>query len=176
MDGREGERLVDRRPDAILFRMAGQDITARRFAADAQGIAQRLPDAAYVINLCQDRYRFAVLFAACVIAGRICLLTGDQSERALAHLRARFGRSQTIDDTMVAALGHAADRADSWPPAEIPLSQCCAIVLTSGSASGLDTLHRRDDAYRVLTKPFRAAELLALLSLPASGSADAADG
>ncbi len=50
------------------------------------------------------------------------------------------------------------------------------IVLTSGSASGLDTLHRRDDAYRVLTKPFRAAELLALLSLPASGSADAADG
>ena len=40
------------------------------------------------------------------------------------------------------------------------------IVLTSGSASGLETLHRQDDTYRVLTKPFRASALLALLRPP----------
>ena len=108
-------------------------MSARRFVADARWVAGRLPDAAHVINLCQDRYRFALLFAACVMAGRICLLASDQGERALAHLRARFAGSHAVDDAAVSGFGQAADLADAWPAPEIPSDRCCAIVLTSGS-------------------------------------------
>ena len=48
------------------------------------------------------------------------------------------------------------------------------IVLTSGSVSGLEIQHQRDDAYRVLTKPFHASELLALLRAPMVPPGDAA--
>lgn len=78
-----------------------------------------------------------MLFAACVLSGRICILTGDQSERALGHLRARFPRSEACDDSALDASGQnpagEPQRPDAWPPPAIPVSQRAAIVLTSGS-------------------------------------------
>ena len=114
-------------------------MSARRFVADARRIARPLAaDGGPVINLCQDRYRFAVLFAACLIAGRVCLLTGDHGERSRARLHARFAGSVAIDDAILlqwglARWGEAADLAGAWPPPAIAPAQHCAIVLTSGS-------------------------------------------
>ena len=95
------EPLLDRAHDAILFRDRQRAVTARRFLADVARSAARLPDAAHILNLCQDRYRFAVLFAACAVAGRIALLSGDQSPHALAALRTRYPPVAAIDDAAI---------------------------------------------------------------------------
>ena len=123
--------LVDRAPGAILYRGPGQDYSTRRFLADACFVAGRLPDAAILVNACQDRYRFAVLFAACVVAGRTCLLTGDHSERAIDRVRLRFAGCESLGDEILDL--PAPETMADWPPPEIPFSQRVAIVLTSGS-------------------------------------------
>ncbi len=126
------EPLTDRAADAVLFRMPHRAVSAGEFVADAAAVAARLPRADMVANLCQDRYRFAVLFAACVLSGRTCLLTGDQSERGLARLRERFPGLEFRDDSAAQPSGAPAAPA-SWPPPALPASRLAAIVLTSGS-------------------------------------------
>lgn len=128
------EPLLDREPGAILFRDAERSITAAAYLADVASHAARLrlePDALHVVNLCQERYRFAVLFAACVVAGRTSLLTGDQSPRALSALASRYRQVLPLgDDWLRPATGHAA------PATAIPAiasDRIVAIVLTSGS-------------------------------------------
>ena len=48
----------------------GKAISARRFLRDVQALSRQLPDKRYILNLCADRYRFAVGFAAALCAGR----------------------------------------------------------------------------------------------------------
>nr|WP_321986412.1 AMP-binding protein [uncultured Lichenicoccus sp.] len=128
------EPLLDREPGSILFRSSDRTVTASSFLLDVQCQAARLlreQGALHVVNLCQDRYRFAVLFAACVVAGRISLLTGDQSPRAVAALVARYDGALPLDDDWLSVA-----RAPTHPGQPIPSIDCdrvVAIVLTSGS-------------------------------------------
>ena len=74
-----------------------------------------------------------MLFAACLLAGRMSLLSGNHSPSAVARIRADHTGSIALDDAAVAAIGPAADLSESWPPPALPLTQQAAIVLTSGS-------------------------------------------
>ena len=58
--------------DVLAWRPAGP-VTVREFLADAQSVAAVLPAGDGVINLCEDRYHFAVLFAACLLSGKTSL-------------------------------------------------------------------------------------------------------
>lgn len=78
--------LTSRAPGDVLFRVGGEAITASRFLAAAHRVAQALPDAAHVVNLCQDRLHFAVGIAAAVLRGQVSLLTSDRSAARLEHL------------------------------------------------------------------------------------------
>ena len=129
--------LTDRPPDAILFRLPGCAITAAHFAADAARLAATLPDAPYAINLCTQRYAFAVAFAAALQRGQTSLLAADRSPDRVAALSARFPGATTLTDAMVPPPGNQRAAAPA-----IPADRVAAIVFTSGS-TGTPVAHSK---------------------------------
>lgn len=126
------------RPDAaVLFRRPGGVVTAAEFVAAARGMAARMPPGGHLINLCRDRYHFAVGFAAAVLAGRVSLMTADTSPARLAELAAQFPDALVLADDAAAAPGLPHLLIDLTPDAgpvpAIPADRPAAIVFTSGS-------------------------------------------
>lgn len=114
----------------------------RDFLADAEALAARLPEGGTLLNLCNDRYRFAVGFAAGLLAGKVSLQPSSQSAETLARIRADFpdvvclcdGDFDTGDLPRVDFPA----RVDADPAAvtaipQIPAGRLAAILFTSGS-------------------------------------------
>jgi len=157
-------RLVERPMDAALFRgvagAPGGVVTAAAFLHDVREFSRMLPDGAHLVNLCRDRYRFAVAFGAAALRGQACLLPGDASAARLAALGAQFpGSAAAVDRPDPAIplpcfavpppLGGAGTEA--WA---LPSEGLAAIVFTSGS-TGMPVAHRK--AWGALAARSRAA-------------------
>ncbi|MET0292602.1 MAG: AMP-binding protein, partial [Steroidobacteraceae bacterium] len=108
--------------------------------ADARAAATKLPHAGHVLNLCADRYRFAVGFAAALIAGSSSVLPSSTAPLALRRLRDSLPGLIEISDSEPALDGvHV--RIDARGDAEtdsfdVPLidgNLIAAIVYTSGT-------------------------------------------
>jgi acyl-coenzyme A synthetase/AMP-(fatty) acid ligase len=69
----------------VAFGAAGP-IPADAFLRDVAGLASALPADKDVFNLCEDRYRFAVTFAAVALAGRMNLLPQNRTPRTLQQV------------------------------------------------------------------------------------------
>lgn len=130
--------LIDRPADAALFLLPTGPVTTRRFLADAGSLAAGLPPGQHVLNLCRDRYRFALTLAAALIAGRVSLLCGDPSQTVVTSLLERYPDTVIIGDTDA----HATPEADLDIPAAIPGDRLTAIVFTSGS-TGTPVAHEK---------------------------------
>jgi acyl-coenzyme A synthetase/AMP-(fatty) acid ligase len=128
-------------PESVFAWQDGKAISAQRFLTEAISLAERLPARVYVLNLCNDRYRFMVGFAAAMLRGQISLLppshTSDLVKRLAQHYADMYcltdgahgpGSLQTISypDLSDVSLLQA-------PMSEIPATQVAAIVFTSGS-------------------------------------------
>ena len=61
-------------PGAVVAYRGGEAITAQQFLADVARVSVLLPRGSQVLNVCADRYRFAVGLGACLISNRISLL------------------------------------------------------------------------------------------------------
>lgn len=61
-------------------------VTVREFLGDAHVVARALPPGAAVLNLCEDRYRFAVVFAAALLTGKISLQPASHTVETLQRL------------------------------------------------------------------------------------------
>jgi acyl-coenzyme A synthetase/AMP-(fatty) acid ligase len=129
-------------PAAVLAYRAGAAITAQRFLSDAEHLARTLPAGDHVLNLCADRYRFAVGFAACLMTKRVSLLPSAHTPEVIGQLQ-RFAPDTfclTDDPRCDVALPkiffpEAGLRATprGWTVPEIPVAQLAAILFTSGS-------------------------------------------
>src|SRR5689334_21084198 len=99
-DGTEGALpLTSRGPGEILFRRgAAAPVTRETFLRDVAAQAARLPDRPYAVNLCTDRYRFLVAFAAALVRGQTSLLASDRSPHRLAQIAAAYPGAYTIGD------------------------------------------------------------------------------
>lgn len=64
----------------------GQAVTGASLLQDAWALAETLPDRPYVLNLCENRYRFLVGFAAAMLRGQISLLPPSRAPLALRRL------------------------------------------------------------------------------------------
>jgi acyl-CoA synthetase (AMP-forming)/AMP-acid ligase II len=143
--------LVLRAPDDVLFRLPDQTVDAATFVAGARRLADSLPDRPYVLNLCQDRLRFSLSFAAAVLRGQVSLLTSDRSPGRLAGLAATYGDLYALTDAAdvpeiglpQCAVGRLTDAAptEGVVPA-IPADRLAALVFTSGS-TGQPVGHRK---------------------------------
>lgn len=164
--------LLARPAEAVLFHRPTGPVTAAAFLADALRLAAALPsppggaggsppggagewpdgaaEPAPVLNLCADRYHFALGFAACLLRGHVSLLTGDRSPAWLAGLAARFPGAIALADEATALPVPSVPVADaSAPPSgvaaavpAIPADRLAAIVFTSGS-TGEPVGHRK---------------------------------
>ncbi len=121
--------LVARDAGAVLYRLPGRVVTAGAFAGEAMRLAATLPGTGTAINVCGDRYAFALAFAAALLRGHVSLLTSDRSPDRLQALARRFPDSYLIDDAQTALPPGAPALAMPEVPAERP----AAIVFTSGS-------------------------------------------
>lgn len=128
-------------PESVFARQDGNAISAQRFLTDVISLAEQLPPCSYVLNLCNDRYRFVVGFAAALLRGQINLLppspTSDLVKR-LSHLYPKLycltdsaHEPETLQTVPYPDLSGMDLLKVSMP--KIPAAQVAAIVFTSGS-------------------------------------------
>lgn len=133
--------LVGRAPDAVLFHAPDGAVTGQAFLDAVHDLAERLPEGGFVLNLCRQRSRFCVAFAAALLRGQVSLLTSDRSLERLAALAAEYPGLYSVSDAPdVGGLPRHHAMEPPWPvhrrgssnPA-LPAGQQAAIVFTSGS-------------------------------------------
>ena len=66
----------------------GKPVSAGEFLRDVADAATSLPDGSHVLNLCTDRYRFAVVLFAAIRRGQTTLLPPTTTPNVIASMRA----------------------------------------------------------------------------------------
>ena len=127
---------------APLLWRRGAKLTAGEFLGQVMALAQTLPHAPYLVNLCEQRANFLVAWCAAVVRGQTNLLPASRAPQVIADARAGYGANHVVDDEVVErALAHGS------PAAVPPLPQIAAehivqIGFTSGS-TGTPTSHAK---------------------------------
>ncbi|MCR8960855.1 hypothetical protein M0765_024915 [Variovorax sp. S2] len=78
--------IANRDLDAPLAWRAGVPVSTGQFLADVARFAPVLPAEGKAVNLCVDRYAFAVSLAAALVRGHASLLPPDARPDTLARL------------------------------------------------------------------------------------------
>ena len=135
--------IAHRSANARIAVRDGGSISAGRFVAAAQALAQQLPPAQYVLNSCRDRYLFAVGFCAALLAGRTSLLPPSRTPEMLAQLATRYPDTLYLGEEAGDIVWHGSTvramkwrddaNAQAWPPPAISRDHVAAIAFTSGS-------------------------------------------
>ena len=147
--------LAGNDPAAIFAWRPSGPVSVGDYLADARALAERLPAGDYLLNLCHDRYRFAVGFAAGLLRGKTSLQPSSQSAETLRRLQDGYpglfalcdGPDETLDlprldfpeltDRQMPGAGAAVD--GKKPPKtefsvpQIAADHLAAILFTSGS-------------------------------------------
>ena len=127
-------------PQAIAAYRRGQPVSAGEFLRDIVAAAAALPDARHVLNLCSDRYRFAVTLLAAIARGQTTLLPPATTPNVIRSLKALAPDAYYIADDAGVAVdlprvdypqSDGAEGAFTVPA--IPADQVVAYVFTSGS-------------------------------------------
>ncbi|HEY5762747.1 MAG TPA: AMP-binding protein [Rhodocyclaceae bacterium] len=136
-------------PDAIVARRGSEAITAAQFLADVRRLAGYLPESGHVLNVCTDRYRFAVGIYAALLRKTVSLLPPAHTPEMVERLREFAPDVVCLADGQVdIALPRIDCPADAAPVAgpfavpEIDDEQVVAHVFTSGS-TGLPQRHTK---------------------------------
>lgn len=127
--------------DSVFAFRNGRAIGVAEFLGDVAGLAAALPDRQYLLNLCADRYRFAVGFAAALLRRQVNLLPPNETPDLIERLACRYPGAYCLSDraTELESLETvqfpdlARTAATSVPVPEVPEDQVAAIVFTSGS-------------------------------------------
>ena len=132
--------LIRPRPmHAPFAHRQGQALSANRFVADAVALAAVLPARGHVVNLCADRYRFAVGFAAALLRGQVSLLPPNHTPDFVARLAAHYPDVYALRDGDQAIALPIVDFPElpaapaSVEVPQVPDDRLAAIVFTSGS-------------------------------------------
>ncbi len=132
--------LTTHAPGTIIAWHKGQAITTQEFLAQAQALAQSLPEASHAVNLCEDRYAFLLAFAALLIRGQVCLLPPNRATGVVRAVAAEYPGSYCLVDQPCAEL--ALNQFVVTPPFgtrssnNVPLidaNQQALVIFTSGS-------------------------------------------
>ncbi|HUG21953.1 AMP-binding protein [Piscinibacter sp.] len=159
--------------DSPIAWRAGVPVSAAQFLADAAQQAEQLPARGAVVNLCVDRYRFAVGLAAAVMRGRLSLLPPNALADTLARLRESHPQAIALADdpalatshmpVLQASPAHAAATDVTMP--RIDAVQPAACLLTSGS-TGMPQPHTKSWGGLVLNVRAAAQRLAQVLQRP----------
>lgn len=123
--------------DAPVVTSAAGLRTARQLLGEAEALAAVLPNLPYMVNLCHDRYHFAVAFLAALLRRQVNLLPASDAPGALSGLRADYPDLYFLRDAPsdAPAFRYPTDLAARPITAapRFPLDQAAAVLFTSGS-------------------------------------------
>lgn len=110
----------------------GRTISRGRFQAHVRQVCEALPDRRHAILLCEDRYRFLVAFAACLLRRQVILLPPSRMDSDVRRLERDYPDSHRLDDAGLARLDPDTPGVSeqAW---RIPLDRLAVQVFTSGS-------------------------------------------
>jgi acyl-coenzyme A synthetase/AMP-(fatty) acid ligase len=147
----------------------GQPIGGAQFLADAAALAERLPARGQAVNLCQDRYHFALALVAAALRGQVSLLPPNAMAATLQQLPAGDGAAYAmVDDDEAVDLPRIDLRqrpAASTAANAVPMidSERIAVCLLTSGSTGAPQPHAKN--WRALTVNIGAeAERLAQMS------------
>lgn len=128
-------------PDAVFAWRGGQPITVETFLRDVAALAELLPGGGHVVNLCPDRYRFAVGFAAALCRNQVNLLPPHDAPDLLEQLRSDYPELYCLTGDAaptpgVAGFTYPPTLVHGGPTPTIPVfaaEQPAAVLFTSGS-------------------------------------------
>jgi len=139
-------------PDDTIAVQGDRVISRSQFIQHVIHLAGQLPDKAYAINLCQDRYHFMVAFAAVILARQVNLLPSNQTSKEVNAVTETYQDSYVIVDSslqdLVAEQLHIVIPDNGVLPVdvhnvpEILDEQLVALVFTSGS-TGQSTANKK---------------------------------
>jgi acyl-coenzyme A synthetase/AMP-(fatty) acid ligase len=130
------------RPGTVFARRAGQAINVETFLTDVAVLAKLLPERGHVVNLCPDRYRFAVGFAAALCRNQINLLPPHDAPDLLGQLLTDYPDLYCLADEPFSSASdlpffsypNALDKGMASPAIpRIAGEQLAAVLFTSGS-------------------------------------------
>ncbi len=110
----------------------GRPITVDEFLHDVRRTAAALPDVRWLVNACEDRYRFLVAFFAIVITGRANLLPAVRTPDAFQSLTETYPGAAAVTDDAVSVGGRSGHDGTAPMPA-VAEDAVAAIAFTSGS-------------------------------------------
>jgi len=127
-------------PAGVFAWRAGQPVTVADFLRDVVQLSATLPAKRHILNLCTDRYRFAVGFAAALLRGQTSLLPPNYTADFVARLTQRYpdlycltdGATELHDIEVVAFPASFSGTAPKLVP-QVEETQSAALVFTSGS-------------------------------------------
>jgi len=144
--------VSDRSPQDILAWRPQGPVTVADYVRHVFALAAWLPEGhPWVVNLCEDRYHFAVLLGACAVSGRVSLQPSSQSAETLRQLAQSHPGALLVGETPTTVPGMAAL---AWPALDglslaaepamplIPVERTVAVLFTSGS-TGLPQPHAK---------------------------------
>ena len=147
--------LAHRDPDTVFAWRPDGPVSVGDYLADVAALADQLPAAGYLLNLCHDRYRFAVGFAAGLLRGMTSLQPSSQSAETFRRLQANYpglvclcdGPTETLDLPRFdfppsPQRGEGPGERGARPIPQIPADHLAAILFTSGS-TGLPQAQRK---------------------------------
>lgn len=128
-------------PDCVFAYRGGRHASVSEFLRHVAHLAQALPDKHYMLNLCTDRYRFAVGFAAALLRGQVSLLPPNYTPSFVERLEQRYPDMYCLADGEIDFKGVEVMHYPQWTDTEdavcaiptIPAEQRAALVFTSGS-------------------------------------------
>ncbi len=143
--------LAATRPGTVVAWRAQGPVLAATMLADIEALAPRLPAQGPMLNLCGDRYQFAVGFCAAALRGHTSLLPPNQTPTMLAPLRDEWpslyalvdGESLPPIDMPAVAFDTRGARprvGTAYQVPQVPADHLAALVFTSGS-TGRPTPH-----------------------------------
>ncbi len=142
--------IAHRTLDAIVAWRHCAPVSARQFLSEVDYVVSLLPQGRHVLNLCSDRYRFAVSLAACIVSGRVSLLPSTHTAETVRQMQRISPDVFCITDQANSSAYLPTFRYPESVPAAaanpaIPAIECdqvIAEVFTSGS-SGLPVPHTK---------------------------------
>lgn len=128
-------------PDSVFAYRGGRPVSVSEFLRHVAHLAQALPDKHYMLNLCTDRYRFAVGFAAALLREQVSLLPPNYTPSFVERLGQRYPDMYCLADGEVDFQGVEVMHYPQWTDTAdavctiptVPAEQRAALVFTSGS-------------------------------------------
>lgn len=143
------------RAEDVVACSHGQAVTVEHFLADVRQLAAALPSGKHVLNVCADRYRFAVGMAAALLADKVSLLPPTLTPEMVKQIRSFAPDVFCLADqpqSLALPLLSWTDAMTPRPPGtatgtqcdipQIPASRIATIMFTSGS-TGTPVAHRK---------------------------------